>query len=133
MKKKYTNLLKKICIGILVTCLSFISIGYITFYFFVKSDLNHYSDKLTNYISKEINREVSIETLEAKWVVTNPRFIINQFSIYNHDKSKAFNLKKVEIDLSWVSLFKLDFILDQIVIYNPTLEIQKNSERMNQN
>ena len=128
MKKKYTNILKKICIGILVTCLSFISIGYITFYFFVKSDLNYYSDKITNYISKEINREVSIETLEAKWVVTNPRFIINQFSIYNHDKSKAFNLKKVEIDLSWVSLFKLDFILDQIVIYNPTLEIQKNSE-----
>ena len=94
MKKKYINLFKKICIGLLVICLSLISIGYIAFYFFVKSDLNYYADKITNYVSEEIKREVSIEKLEAEWVVTNPRFIINQFSIYNHDKSKAIKKNK---------------------------------------
>ena len=128
MKKAQLNLLKKIFLWIFGLILSLFIIAYIAFYFLVQTNLDYYKNELVNLISKETEKKVTIEKFDANWNVTNPQFIIENFSIYASTSEKSFTFKKFEVDVSWWSLLKFDLILDQVTLYDLAVEIQKNSE-----
>ncbi len=50
-------------------------------------------NELVNLISKETEKKVTIEKFDANWNVTNPQFIIENFSIYASTSEKALLLK----------------------------------------
>ena len=70
---------------------------------------------------------MKIESIEAQWRITNPSLTLHNLSIYNNSLEKSFDLKKIRIDISWLSLLKLKLILDEIVLYEPNLDIERLS------
>ena len=128
MKTVHFKLIKKILLGLLALIISLFIIGYLAFYFFVQTNLGYYKNELVKEISKATNKKVTIETFDANWNITNPRFIIEDFSIYANSSEKAFTFKKFEVDVSWMSLLKFELVLDQVTLYDLGVEIQKNSE-----
>ncbi len=128
MKTVHFKLIKKILLGLLALIISLFIIGYLAFYFFVQTNLDYYKNELVKEISKATNKKVTIETFDANWNITNPRFIIKDFSIYADSSEKAFTFEKFEVDVSWMSLLKFELVLDQVTLYDLAVEIQKNSE-----
>ena len=128
MKTVHFKLIKKILLGLLALIISLFIIGYLAFYFFVQTNLDYYKNELVKEISKATNKKVTIETFDASWNITNPRFIIKDFSIYADSSEKAFTFEKFEVDISWMSLLKFELVLDQVTLYDLAVEIQKNSE-----
>ena len=128
MKTVQFKLIKKILLGLLALIISLFIIGYLAFYFFVQTNLGYYKNELVKEISKATNKKVTIETFDANWNITNPRFIIKDFSIYADSSEKAFTFEKFEVDVSWMSLLKFELVLDQVTLYDLAVEIQKNSE-----
>ena len=128
MKTVQFKLIKKILLGLLALIISLFIIGYLAFYFFVQTNLDYYKNELVKEISKATNKKVTIETFDASWNITNPRFIIKDFSIYANSSDKAFTFEKFEVDVSWMSLIKFELVLDQVTLYDLAVEIQKNNE-----
>ena len=128
MKTVHFKLIKKILLGLSALIISLFVIGYLAFYFLVQTNLDYYKNELVEQISKATNKKVTIETFDANWNVTNPRFIIKNFSIYANSSEKAFTFEKFEVDVSWMSLIKFELVLDQVTLYDLAVEIQKNSE-----
>ena len=94
---------KKYCWDSLALIISLFIIGYLAFYFFVQTNLGYYKNELVKEISKATNKKVTIETFDANWNITNPRFIIEDFSIYADSSEKAFTFEKFEVDVSWIN------------------------------
>jgi uncharacterized protein YhdP len=128
MKTVHFKLIKKILLGLSALIISLFIIGYLAFYFFVQTNLDYYKNELVKEISKATNKKVTIETFDANWNITNPRFIIKDFSIYANSSEKAFTFEKFEVDVSWMSLIKFELVLDQVTLYDLAVEIQKNNE-----
>ncbi len=101
MKTVHFKLIKKILLGLLALIISLFIIGYLSFYFFVQTNLDYYKNELVEEISKATNKKVTIETFNANWNITNPRFIIEDFSIYANSSEKAFTFKNY---LRWMCL-----------------------------
>ena len=129
MNHKIQTSLKKTLIFLGISTLILITVGFLSFYFFVQSNLNEFKDKLTKEISQQFERQVEIERIEAQWRITNPSLTLYNLSIYNNSLEKSFDLKKIRIDISWLSLLKFKPILDEIILYEPNLDI----ERLNDN
>ena len=129
MNHKIQTYIKKTLIYLGLPVVSVLIVGFLSFYFFVQSNLDEFKDKLTEEISQQFEKKVRIESIEARWRITNPSLTLHNLSIYNNNLKKSFNLKKVRIDISWLSLLKLKPILDEIILYEPNLDI----ERLNDN
>jgi len=125
MNHKIQIFLKKTLIYVGLPALSLLIAGFLAFYFFVQSNLDEFKDKLTQEISQQFQRQVEIERIEAKWRITNPSLTLYNLSIYNNSLEKSFDLKKIRIDISWLSLLKFKPILDEIILYEPNLDIEK--------
>ena len=100
-----------------------------SFYFFVQSNLDEFKENLTLKISEQFEKKVKIENIEAQWRITNPSLTLYNLSIYNESLEKSFDLKKIRIDISWLSLLKFEPILDEIVLYEPNLDIEKHKDK----
>ena len=125
MNHKFQIYLKKTLIYLGLLAFSLLIVGFLSFYFFVQSNLDEFKDKLTQEISQKFDKEVQIESIEAQWRITNPSLTLHNLSIYNNSVKKSFNLKKIRIDISWFSLLKFKPILDQIILYEPNLDIER--------
>jgi uncharacterized protein (TIGR02099 family) len=125
MNHKIQLYLKKIIIYLGLPVLSVITVGFLLFYFFVQSNLDEFKVKLTQEISQQFDKQVEIESITAQWRITNPSLTLFNLSIYNNSLEKSFNLKKIRIDISWLSLLKFKLILDEITLYGPNLDIEK--------
>ena len=125
MNHKIQFYLKKTLTFIGLPALALLIIGFLTFYFFVQLNLDQFKNKLTQKISKQFEREVKIESIEAQWRITNPSITLKNVSIYNNSLEKSLDLKKIRIDISWLSLLKFEPILDEIILYEPNLDIEK--------
>ena len=80
MKTVHFKLIKKILLGLFALIISLFIIGYLAFYYLVQTNLDHYKNELVESISKATNKKVTIETFDANWNITNPQFIIKNFS-----------------------------------------------------
>ena len=125
MNHKFQIYLKKTLIYLGLLVLSLLIVGFLSFYFFVQSNLDEFKDKLTQEISQKFDKEVQIDSIEAQWRITNPSLTLHNLSIYNNSLKKSFDLKKIRIDISWFSLLKFKPILDQIILYEPNLDIER--------
>ena len=128
MNHKIQIYLKKTLIYLGLPVLSILTVGFLSFYFFVQSNLDDFKDKLTENISQQFEKKVEIESIEARWRITNPSLTLHNLSIYNNSLKKSFNLKKIRIDISWLSILKLKPILDEIILYEPNLDIERLSD-----
>jgi len=127
MNHKIQIYIKKILLFIAVPALTLLTIGFLFFYFFVQSNLDEFKDQLTQEISRQFDKTVEIDRIEAQWRITNPSLTLHNLSIYNTNLEKSFDLKKIRIDISWLSLLKFKPILDEIILYEPNLDIERFS------
>ena len=125
MNHKIQIYLKKTLIYLGLPALLLITVGFLSFYFFVQTNLGEFKDKLIQEISQQFEKKVEIESIEAYWRVTSPSITLNNLSIYNSALKKSFDLKKIRIDISWLSLLKWKPVLDEIILYEPILDIEK--------
>ena len=125
MNHKIQIFLKKTLIYLGLPALLLITVGFLSFYFFVQTNLDEFKDKLIQEISQQFEKKVEIESIEAYWRVTSPSITLNNLSIYNSALKKSFDLKKIRIDISWLSLLKWKPVLDEIILYEPILDIEK--------
>ena len=128
MNHKIQIYLKKILIYLGILALTILTIGFLFFYFFIQSNLDEFKDKLTEEISQQFEKKVEIESIEARWRITNPSLTLYDLSIYNNSLEKSFDLKKIRIDISWLSLLKFKPVLDKIILYEPDLNIERLSD-----
>jgi len=125
MNHKFQIYLKKILIYLGLPALLLLIVGFLSFYFFVQSNLDEFKDELTEQISNQFKKQVKIERIEARWRITNPSITLHNLSIFNNSLEKSFDLKKIRIDISWFSLLKLKPVLDEIILYEPNLDIER--------
>ena len=125
MNHKIQFYLKKTLTFIGISALSLLTVGFLTFYFFIQSNLDGFKDKLTAVISQKFEKQVEIESIKAQWRITNPSLTLYNLSIFNNSLEKSFKLKEIRIDISWLSLLKFEPILDEIVLYEPNLDIER--------
>ena len=125
MNHKIQFYLKKTLIFISLSVLILLVLGFLSFNFFIQKNLDEFKNKLTIEISQQFEKKVEIGSIEAHWRVTSPSITLNNLSIYNSTLKKSFNLKKVRIDISWLSLLKWKLVLDEIILYEPILDIEK--------
>ena len=104
MNHKFQIYLKKTLIYLGLLAFSLLIVGFLSFYFFVQSNLDEFKDILTQEISQQFEKQVEIDSIEARWRITNPSITLHNLSIYNNSLEKSFDLKKIRIDISWLSL-----------------------------
>ena len=83
MNHKIQIFLKKTLIYLGLPALLLITVGFLSFYFFVQTNLDEFKDKLIQEISQQFEKKVEIESIEAYWRVTSPSITLNNLSIYN--------------------------------------------------
>ena len=108
-----------------MSAVTILIIGFLFFYFFIQSNLDEFKEHLTQKISEQFEKKVEIESIDAQWRITNPSLTLYNLSIYNESLEKSLDLKKVRVDISWLSLLKFKPILDEVVLYEPNLDIEK--------
>jgi len=128
MNHKIQIYIKKTFLFIAVPALTLLTIGFLFFYFFVQSNLDEFKDKLTQEISRQFDKPIEIDRIEAQWRITNPSLTLHNLSVYNNSLEKSFDLEKIRIDISWLSLLKFKLILDEITLYEPNLNIERFSD-----
>ena len=128
MKQIPKFLLKKILFPLGIGFLSLIFIGFLSFHFLIADNLDDIKIKIFEHIQKKIGHEFTVDTLVADWKITNPSFTLYDVSVFNQDKSQALNIKKIQADISWLSLIKLSPVFDEIVIHQPELDIKKGAD-----
>lgn len=107
----------------LLITLAIIALGFFKFY--LKPNIENIKNEIENFVSTQTGGEVRIENLEASWNITNPSFLIKNFSITDRDNEKTIHLKAVSFDISWLSLIKFKPILDQIIIGDLDITIER--------
>ena len=125
MNQPLKFLLKKILLPIGAGILSLILIGFVSFHFLIDDNLDNIKTEIFKQIQKKIGYEFTVENLEANWKITSPSITLYNVSIFNYNKSQSLNIKKIQADISWLSLIKLSPIFDEIIIYQPVLDIKK--------
>ena len=81
MNHKIQTSFKKTLIFLGISTLTLITVGFLSFYFFVQSNLNEFKDKLTKEISQQFERQVEIERIEAQWRITNPSLTLHNLNL----------------------------------------------------
>jgi len=125
MNQTLKFLLKKILIPLGVGFLALVLIGFISFHFFINDNIDDIKTKIFEQVQKKIGHEFTVETLKANWKITSPSLTLYNVSIFSYDKSQTLNIKKIQADISWLSLIKLTPVFDEIAIHQPVLDIKK--------
>jgi len=125
MNQSLKFLLKKILIPLGFGFLTLVSIGFLSFHFLINDNLDNIKIQIFKQVQKKIGYEFTVDTLEANWKITSPSLTLYNVSIFSHDKSQTLNIKKIQADISWLSLIKLSPVFDEIAIYQPVLDIEK--------
>jgi len=125
MNQSLKFLLKKILVPLGVGFLTLVFIGFVSFHFLIDDNLDNIKTQIFKQVQKKIGHEFTVGTLEAHWKITSPSLTLYNVSIFSHDKSQALNIKKIQADISWLSIIKLSPVFDEIVIHQPVLDIKK--------
>ena len=125
MNQPLKFILKRILVGLGIAFLTLVSVGFLTFHFFIEDNLDNIKTKIFEQVQKKIGHEIAVETLEANWKITSPSLTLYNVSIFSRNKSQALSIKKIQADISWLSLIRLSPVFDEIAIYQPVLDIKR--------
>ena len=125
MNQSLKFLLKKILVPLGAGFLTIVFIAFLTFHFLIDDNLDNIKTRIFKQVQKKIGHEFTVENLEANWKITSPSLTLYNVSIFNYDKSQTLDIEKIQADISWLSLIKLSPVFDEIVIYQPVLDIKK--------
>ena len=107
MNQSLKFLLKKILVPLGFGFLTLVSIGFLSFHFLINDNLDSIKIQIFKQVQKKIGYEFTVDTLEANWKITSPSLTLYNVSIFSHDKLQTLNIKKIQADISWLSLIKL--------------------------
>jgi uncharacterized protein (TIGR02099 family) len=105
-------------------------IAVFSFYqFYLKPNIPVIKEDIESFIAKETGGEVFIEKLNVAWDFTSPRFQIRNFSISDTNKNKIINLNAIDIQISWVSIFKLEPVLNEIIVGDINVLVERTIDQ----
>ena len=94
MNQPLKFILKRILVGLGIAFLTLVSVGFLTFHFFIEDNLDNIKTKIFEQVQKKIGHEIAVETLEANWKITSPSLTLYNVSIFSRNKSQALSIKK---------------------------------------
>ncbi|MDP3608357.1 MAG: YhdP family protein [Methylophilus sp.] len=109
-----------------VAALLLITIVIIRFVIF--PNIDQYKDDIATYASKTAQRQVTIGHIQTGWRHISPRITLGDVIIYDEQNRPALTLKKIDTQLSWLSLGLLDLRLSELTAHSPELMIRRSSE-----
>ena len=128
MKNKLPIITKKVVFSSLFIVISTIIITALAFVFYLPSHLNEIKEKIVVSLSEKISYTVQIDDLSAEWNGINPSLILDNIAVFNKDQVKSISTKKIIVDFSWLSLFKLRPVIDQITLLEPDVLLVKEPD-----
>ena len=100
-----------------------VALGF--FQFYLKPNIENIKNEIEDSIGIQTGGEVHIESLETYWNISNPSFLIKNFSITDRENEKTINLKTISFDISWLTLIKFKPILDEIIIGDLDIVVER--------
>jgi uncharacterized protein (TIGR02099 family) len=103
-------------------------IAIVVIRFVIFPDIDQYKDDIATFASKTIQRQVTIGHIQTGWRHISPRVTLGDVIIYDEQNRPALTLKKIDTQLSWLSLGLLDLRLSELTAHSPELMIRRSSE-----
>ena len=128
MTLKILTFIKKIFLPILLGIVILIPIATVSSYFYLKHNSHIVKNLVQDEMQKRIGYDVEIGSIEAKLNYINPSVTIKNFNIFNKGQEKSIGAERIDINFSWLSLVKLEPILDQVILYSPQMTIIRESD-----
>ena len=121
------KLLRRIALGV-VLLLIFVSSGLILgLRYWVLPDIERYHTDIAAAASKAIGLEVEIGKIEADWHGLGPRLSLTEIRILDKQKRATLALQKVDLVVSWMTLFTGQPRLASLEIDQPDLMVKRDS------
>lgn len=96
--------------------------------FFVLPSLENYKSEFEGYASKQLQREVKIGDLHARWQGWHPEIDLHDVRVFDTKGVPALALPKVHTQISWWSLFALDLRFSRFELVGPSLRARRLSD-----
>ncbi|HEY0562801.1 MAG TPA: DUF3971 domain-containing protein, partial [Methylophilus sp.] len=96
--------------------------------FFVFPNIDQYKDDIAQFASQTIERKITIGNIETGWRQLSPRASLRNVTIYDEQNRPALTLKRIDTQLSWLSLGLLNLKLSELTAYEPNLVIRRSKE-----
>jgi len=128
MALKILTLIKKIFLPAFLAILILVPVATISSFFYLKHNSHFVKNLVQDEIQKRIGYDVEIGSIEAKLNYINPSVTIKNYNIFNESHEKSVGAERIDINFSWLSLVKLEPILDQVTLYSPKMTIIRESD-----
>ncbi len=112
----------------LIFIVAIILIAILTIRFFVFPNIDQYKDDIAAYASKTIQRQITIGDIQTGWRHISPRVTLVDVVIYDEQKRPALTLKKIDTQLSWLSIGLFDLRLSELTAHSPKLIVRRSKE-----
>ena len=112
----------------LIFIVTILIIAILVIRFFVFPNIDEYKDEIATYASETIQRKITIGDIQTGWRHISPRVTLVDVSIYDEQNRPALTLKKIDTQLSWLSLGLLDLRLSELTAHSPKLIIRRSKE-----
>lgn len=96
--------------------------------FFVFPNIHQYKNDIAAYASDTIQRNITIGDIQTGWRHISPRVTLVDVNIYDEQNRPALTLKKIDAELSWLSIGLLDLRLSELTAHSPQLMVRRSSD-----
>lgn len=93
----------------------------------IMPNVGQYKADIEALAGNAIGIPMRIGSIEADWWGLNPRFSLRQVRLQQTGPDAPLSLSRVDATLSWLSLFVWDARLTSLALYEPTLEVRRDS------
>lgn len=113
---------------LLIFIATIVLIAILAIRFFVFPNIEQYKDDIAAYASETIQRKITIGDIQTGWHHISPRVTLVEVSIYDEQNRPALTLKKIDTQLSWLSIGLLDLRLSELTAYSPKLIVRRSKD-----
>lgn len=96
--------------------------------FFVFPNIDQYKDDIAQLASQTIERTITIGKIETGWRQLSPRASLRNVTIYDEQNRPALTLKRIDTQLSWLSLGLFKLKLSELTAHEPNLVIRRSKD-----
>lgn len=93
--------------------------------FWLFPNIDTYKEKVADFASQASKQKVVIGDIKADWQGINPHLSLSNIDIFDTENRPAFQLKNIDVSLSWLSIPLLEPHLAELNIHTPELTIRR--------
>lgn len=95
-------------------------------HFWLMPNIGEYKDKIAKVVSESTNQKITIGDIQADWQGINPHLLLSHIDFFDTENRIALQLKKIDVNFSWISVPLLEPHIAALIIHEPELTIRRN-------